>query len=105
MIRRPPRSTLFPYTTLFRSSKTEPERSLGDGRRPLAAGKLASAVVAFLEHQERVQTAKPSARRTNTARHHDSPPPGPHQPASPPIPFRLFPRPLRRLAHGLPRVY
>src|SRR2546427_8767732 len=24
MIRRPPRSTLFPYTTLFRSSKTAP---------------------------------------------------------------------------------
>src|SRR6266480_7934362 len=27
MIRRPPRSTLFPYTTLFRS---EPERTLGE---------------------------------------------------------------------------
>src|SRR2546430_10327037 len=26
MIRRPPRSTLFPYTTLFRSSDLEPER-------------------------------------------------------------------------------
>src|SRR3989337_3781049 len=25
MIRRPPRSTLFPYTTLFRSSATSPE--------------------------------------------------------------------------------
>src|SRR3712207_8527734 len=24
MIRRPPRSTLFPYTTLFRSNKTDP---------------------------------------------------------------------------------
>src|SRR5260370_16491448 len=29
MIRRPPRSTLFPYTTLFRSQL--PYRSLGDG--------------------------------------------------------------------------
>src|SRR5438132_9697840 len=27
MIRRPPRSTLFPYTTLFRSSPTMPRRS------------------------------------------------------------------------------
>src|SRR3712207_7966412 len=27
MIRRPPRSTLFPYTTLFRSSSPEPSRS------------------------------------------------------------------------------
>src|SRR3712207_9232510 len=26
MIRRPPRSTLFPYTTLFRSSPTRPPR-------------------------------------------------------------------------------
>src|SRR2546430_11252363 len=27
MIRRPPRSTLFPYTTLFRSSSTQPART------------------------------------------------------------------------------
>src|SRR5215204_6856639 len=27
MIRRPPRSTLFPYTTLFRSERGEPERA------------------------------------------------------------------------------
>ena len=26
MIRRPPRSTLFPYTTLFRSKKDDPEK-------------------------------------------------------------------------------
>src|SRR2546430_17496348 len=32
MIRRPPRSTLFPYTTLFRS---EPARALITGRRVL----------------------------------------------------------------------
>src|SRR5260370_32284735 len=31
MIRRPPRSTLFPYTTLFRSAAITPER-LGDLR-------------------------------------------------------------------------
>src|SRR2546429_5147675 len=34
MIRRPPRSTLFPYTTLFRSAATD--RPPGD-RRPLRA--------------------------------------------------------------------
>src|SRR5437588_9808086 len=28
MIRRPPRSTLFPYTTLFRSSRRDPDRQL-----------------------------------------------------------------------------
>src|SRR5688572_31744698 len=29
MLRRPPRSTLFPYTTLFRSSRTPSDRSVG----------------------------------------------------------------------------
>src|SRR3712207_7772040 len=42
MIRRPPRSTLFPYTTLFRSVSTAPSPPPGDGeivglRAPLAA--------------------------------------------------------------------
>src|SRR5260221_1481560 len=43
MIRRPPRSTLFPYTTLFRSRTSEPlgrsERNgpPASGRSPLAA--------------------------------------------------------------------
>src|SRR5215831_6078546 len=33
MIRRPPRSTLFPYTTLFRSPRPADCDPLGDGRR------------------------------------------------------------------------
>src|SRR2546425_3295097 len=34
MIRRPPRSTLFPYTTLFRSrTSAAPPRAAGGGRR------------------------------------------------------------------------
>src|SRR3712207_8372724 len=48
MIRRPPRSTLFPYTTLFRSVRAGEEQEVGDeaahaaaraqrGRRGLAA--------------------------------------------------------------------
>src|SRR5947208_10449671 len=36
MIRRPPRSTLFPYTTLFRSR--DPDHRLSQGRRRQAAG-------------------------------------------------------------------
>src|SRR3712207_8940111 len=38
MIRRPPRSTLFPYTTLFRSRKHEgaPARGGQEARRPEA---------------------------------------------------------------------
>src|SRR5258707_7177076 len=36
MIRRPPRSTLFPYTTLFRSGEVEDSRSpVDDGREHL----------------------------------------------------------------------
>src|SRR3712207_8763987 len=32
MIRRPPRSTLFPYTTLFRSRRGRPRTARGPGR-------------------------------------------------------------------------
>src|SRR2546422_7286585 len=34
MIRRPPRSTLFPYTTLFRSLSTESSSATAAGQRP-----------------------------------------------------------------------
>src|SRR5476649_2965398 len=38
MIRRPPRSTLFPYTTLFRSPQ-ERRQQRAPGRRPLPGGR------------------------------------------------------------------
>src|SRR3712207_8223124 len=38
MIRRPPRSTLFPYTTLFRSQTTVAADRLADGRALGAVG-------------------------------------------------------------------
>src|SRR5439155_6738829 len=37
MIRRPPRSTLFPYTTLFRSRRRVGPHGLGTGRLPESA--------------------------------------------------------------------
>src|SRR3954467_16007754 len=40
MIRRPPRSTLFPYTTLFRSGEQLRERRGERGRAPEAEEKL-----------------------------------------------------------------
>src|SRR2546421_6080118 len=46
MIRRPPRSTLFPYTTLFRSPATAPASS-GDGGKD--AGKLSPSVRRLVE--------------------------------------------------------
>src|SRR3989442_2933324 len=57
MIRRPPRSTLFPYTTLFRSEMMHAVR-LDDGRArwsvPLRAG-LAGGEQRFLEGVDRVR--------------------------------------------------
>src|SRR5258707_12476797 len=43
MIRRPPRSTLFPYTTLFRSATLRGQRKLcGEAGRPCRAGSARS---------------------------------------------------------------
>src|SRR5256885_10164471 len=41
MIRRPPRSTLFPYTTLFRSRDTAPLKAMG----LIRGGSLQNAIV------------------------------------------------------------
>src|SRR5215211_8999452 len=40
MIRRPPRSTLFPYTTLFRSGASRPPSRPPDRRDPGQQGRL-----------------------------------------------------------------
>src|SRR2546422_8142561 len=42
MIRRPPRSTLFPYTTLFRSEERNPGRGCAGARPPCARAWLAN---------------------------------------------------------------
>src|SRR5258707_13371433 len=42
MIRRPPRSTLFPYTTLFRSQPRCHGRPSGEAQRPFHAGEPAA---------------------------------------------------------------
>src|SRR5256885_8555888 len=52
MIRRPPRSTLFPYTTLFRSLQPVPE----PGRRAGAPQRRAAADVHEPLHQDRKST-------------------------------------------------
>src|SRR5690606_40317564 len=56
MIRRPPRSTLFPYTTLFRSFSIE--RARWGGRRGAAAGRgrLVSWPGGVAERQDRKST-------------------------------------------------
>src|SRR2546429_1729869 len=50
MIRRPPRSTLFPYTTLFRSSLAR--AFLGFGRAQHAANDASSSAFGFVKRSE-----------------------------------------------------
>src|SRR2546422_3871940 len=71
MIRRPPRSTLFPYTTLFRSP---PDRADRD-REPLARGLPRRAARAPLRgdrdglpHASRAEGAAPAERPASAAR-------------------------------------
>src|SRR5258708_21456834 len=51
MIRRPPRSTLFPYTTLFRSEITVVRHRLGEPLQPLRFGDEEAGV----GHAERIE--------------------------------------------------
>src|SRR2546422_3401793 len=59
MIRRPPRSTLFPYTTLFRSGRPRRPRPRGQGRRALPARR---------GHGRRLHGAPPDARDRKSTR-------------------------------------
>src|SRR3712207_7394198 len=58
MIRRPPRSTLFPYTTLFRSA-----RGVGQGE---GVGDLEPTLAAPLNHVERFFVLKDDQARLGT---------------------------------------
>src|SRR3712207_8266771 len=57
MIRRPPRSTLFPYTTLFRSMSLDDRPHLGDG--DVAAGELRQRRHAVLGEPARDDPSEP----------------------------------------------
>src|SRR3712207_7235690 len=60
MIRRPPRSTLFPYTTLFRSPTARGAREEGDGearRCPPALAREAGAVLGRRRRGDRLGRA------------------------------------------------
>src|SRR2546427_7042965 len=61
MIRRPPRSTLFPYTTLFRSLRRLRVAELGGARRGDAAGPAqdgAARLRAGLSHRSEEHTSE-----------------------------------------------
>src|SRR2546430_9271893 len=72
MIRRPPRSTLFPYTTLFRSSTRGGAPSWRSGARATAAGcripcapKAAKSPVGILGHLRVVELGERSEEHTS----------------------------------------
>src|SRR3712207_7996293 len=57
MIRRPPRSTLFPYTTLFRSTaRPAPARPCSPGRSPARPGSPSSRSRRSEEHTSELQS-------------------------------------------------
>src|SRR5438034_10897778 len=59
MIRRPPRSTLFPYTTLFRSLCSAPDRN----RQTCQPTRVFSAVLPALRPRGRVRAVSPGLER------------------------------------------
>src|SRR2546430_9648930 len=59
MIRRPPRSTLFPYTTLFRSDRDPSLRRDRAGKRPECAG---AKTVARCRNPNHVRSARGRSR-------------------------------------------
>src|SRR5437667_2217253 len=65
MIRRPPRSTLFPYTTLFRSDclPTRVRRRPGSGTGP--SGRR------FVREEERIEEERSEEHTSELQSHHD----------------------------------
>src|SRR5205814_9451906 len=81
MIRRPPRSTLFPYTTLFRSASLNIRHNLSSskGPKPLQLKLLTtyipktSAFTLAFSTSQRLRTTRASARTFFTFRHYITP--------------------------------
>src|SRR3712207_8205865 len=61
MIRRPPRSTLFPYTTLFRSASISTSRRITGRRRPAVRSQLFSPRGCIHEDRRRLGSRRLSA--------------------------------------------
>src|SRR4051812_49927682 len=79
MIRRPPRSTLFPYTTLFRSAaeraaKRDPEVELGQvarvgpvGRQPPVQQQARDHERGHVHHEDQAEWADRKSTRLNSS--------------------------------------
>src|SRR5258708_21860257 len=71
MIRRPPRSTLFPYTTLFRSNQTSNQMSSGlsfttAAQNPTAAGSVNNYQQALAQSRQYGTNAASAQTNLNT---------------------------------------
>src|SRR3989475_882391 len=111
MIRRPPRSTLFPYTTLFRSEQRTAEQlphneppGKSDGRRADQKPHIAKGGPAICQDA----STRSATIRTASPPPPPPPPPGGTTPAArpappappPPPPATAPPRPARRCPPG-----
>src|SRR5437773_5587897 len=71
MIRRPPRSTLFPYTTLFRSRpeapKDVPSPARGKAARPEAARDASAPLITAMTRRLDLMTADRKSTRLNSS--------------------------------------
>src|SRR5438132_8053881 len=70
MIRRPPRSTLFPYTTLFRSVFSSGSGAYGSGRPSKAANGLSRNSACATASPRRLATASRSEEHTSELQSH-----------------------------------
>src|SRR5256886_13212294 len=88
MIRRPPRSTLFPYTTLFRAERGGVERDRGTGARPRPVARLGRGVCGAGARWSRAESRDAPARARRDRRES--------------LEVALHDRLARRLAGGAP---
>src|SRR3712207_7576903 len=66
MIRRPPRSTLFPYTTLFRSQLSRKSSSCRGQKRPGDTGETCGVTSTDRSCQSGLSAASGSSRKTSS---------------------------------------
>src|SRR5215216_7110269 len=89
MIRRPPRSTLFPYTTLFRSRAGPPGPAASPCRGPAAAGAARDRKSTRLNSSHQIISYAVFCLKKKT-------PPHPLRPPLPRVPLHFYGLPARR---------
>src|SRR5689334_24342712 len=72
MIRRPPRSTLFPYTTLFRSASPPPSNVATCTRQPLLAAAVATTSRCFDLDFAQIQSSRKEPNTMRRSEEHTS---------------------------------